>query len=373
MERFELQPVLRSALPDVAVFLHRLRTSETEDSPAKKPVSETVGSIERRLRWLLIDNPVATPDSTLGYCLRDGSGVIRGLNLCFPVAFLSAEKRLLGLCSGTFFVAPPARSLGFYLFKKYLSTPGHSFYFASTCNTTSSELWRSIGGRPVPNSETEYILPLRFDAVIRAYVAAKTSSQIAARIAHMCGRSANPILRFRTRSSAKFALEPCQDWEKLSELSRRHRSPDYITSDRSPALLQWRYGPGSPSHPCGVYLFRDELGNEGWFSLGHFARGEGGQLRASVLLDAIWPQGQMSYDDIFEDILRVTAATADAIFFRWQPGLDYRSYSRSVIPRKLGAPRAFVSVPNGAPRFPLDSLDYDDSDHIAWALPWTYG
>jgi hypothetical protein len=90
MTRFELQPLVRSALRDVAAFLHRWRSSEAEGSPVQKPVRETVLSIERRLRWLLIDNPVATTDSTLGYCLRDGPGVIRGLNLCFPVAFVSA-------------------------------------------------------------------------------------------------------------------------------------------------------------------------------------------------------------------------------------------------------------------------------------------
>ena len=30
MEHFELQPVLRSALPDVAAFLHRWRNNEAE-------------------------------------------------------------------------------------------------------------------------------------------------------------------------------------------------------------------------------------------------------------------------------------------------------------------------------------------------------
>jgi hypothetical protein len=167
---------------------------------------------------------------------------------------------------------------------------------------------------------------------------------------------------------AKLVIEPCQDWEKLSELFRRHRSPNHITGDRSPALLQWRYGPGSPAHPCDVYLIRDERGNEGWFSLGQLTRGEERQFRASVLLDAIWPREQMSFRDIFDQILRVTAATADAISFRWQPGLDSNELSPYVIRRNLGAPRAFVSVPKGAPRLPLESLDYDDSDYVAWAF-----
>jgi hypothetical protein len=204
-------------------------------------------------------------------------------------------------------------------------------------------------------------------------VAARTSSEVAASIARICGRSANPILRFLTRPSAKLAIEPCQDWEKLSELFRRHRPPGLITSGRSPALLQWRYGPGSPAHPCGVYLFRDEAGNEGWFALGDLTHGESAQFRESVLLDAIWPRKRMSFRHIFREILRIAATSADAIFFRWQPGLDYSKCSRFAIPHKLGAPRAFVSIPKGVPRFPLDSLDYDDSDYIAWRFQWTGG
>jgi len=371
--RFELQPVLRSTVPDVAAFLHRWGSTEVKGSPAHAPPRESVGSIERRLKWLLSDNPLATTESTVGYCLRDSLGAIRGVDLCFPVAFLLADKRLLGLCSGSFFVETTARSMGFYLFKKCVKTPGYSFQFASTCNTYSSELWRTIGASPVPNSDTEYFLPIRLDMVIAACVAHVTSSQSAARIARLCGRSANPVLRLLTRPSAKFSIEPCQDWEKLSALSRRHRCPNHITSDRSPAFLQWRYGPGSPSHPCGIYLFRDERGNEGWFALSRVNRGKGWPLRTAVLLDAIWPREQISYRDVFDEILHVTAATADAISFRWQPGLDYSSYSRCVIPRKLGVSRAFVSMPKGSSRFALDSFDYDDSDYIAWRFQWAEG
>ena len=206
-----------------------------------------------------------------------------------------------------------------------------------------------------------------------AFVDYKTSSRVAAQIARACGRSASPILRFLTRSRAKFVVERCQDWEKLSELYRRYRLPDHITSDRSPAFLQWRYGPGSPSHPCGTYLVRDTLGNEGWFSLGELSRGRGVQFRASILLDAIWPRDRMSYRNILQEAVRVAATTADAVCFRWLPGLDPSELSRFVIPRKFDAPRAFVSVPKGVSNFPLQSLDYDDSDYVAWAFQWRDG
>jgi hypothetical protein len=358
MERFELQPVLGSVLAEVAEFLSR------------SLATETVHSNERRLRWLLIDSPAAPPDGKLGHCVRDESGAIRGLSLQFPVSYLSGDRRLTGLCAGSYFVDPAARSMGFYLFKKYLKTPGYDFYFASTCNAGSGELWKTMGGCPVPNSETEYIVPLRLDAVLPAFVAARTSSQVAAAIARVCGLGANPIVRLLTRPSTKLIVEPCQDWEKLSQLFLRHRSQQHITTDRTAAHLAWRYGPGSPSYPCGIYLFRDELGNEGWFALGDLTHGQAGQLRESVLLDAIWPREQMDFTCIFQEIVRLAADSADAISFRWQPGLDYGEYSRCTIPHRLPAARAFVSVPKGAPRLPLETFDYDDSDYIAWRFQW---
>ena len=159
MERFEIQPVLSSALPDVAGFLRRWRDNQAEGSSVPHPVREGSLSIERRLRWLLVENPVTTDGSQHGFCIRDHLGIIRGLTLSFPAAFLAADQRLLGLCSGSFFVEPQARTLGYYLFKKYLSSPGYSFFFATTCNANSGALWGRLGGCAVPNSETERITP----------------------------------------------------------------------------------------------------------------------------------------------------------------------------------------------------------------------
>jgi hypothetical protein len=371
MDGVEIQPILSSALPDVAAFLYRWRGNEAEASSVPQYVRENTLSIERRLRWLLLKNPVAIEGSRLGYCLRDRMGDIRGLNLAIPAAFLFEDQRLLGLCSGSFFMEPPIRPLGFYLFRKYLGSPGYSFFFATTCNAHSSALWRKLGGRAVPNSEMEYFLPLRLDVMIPAFVATKTSSAAASGIARICGQCANPILQLLTRPSTKLIIEPCQDWEKLAHLSRRHRSANYITSDRSAAFMQWRYGPGSPIYPCSIYLFRDRQGNEGWFSMGNVIRGQHGQIRGSALLDAIWPRKTMSFTGILQEILRLAAAGADAIFLRSQPGLDYREFSRWVIARRLEAPRAFVAIRKGCPLLALDSLDYDDSDDSAWSFQWT--
>src|SRR5580658_8893799 len=79
---FEIQPILSSELPDVAAFLHRWRTNQAGGAAPRSSLS-----IERRLRWLLTENPVASEGSPLGYCVRDRTGVIKGTNLCFPSAY----------------------------------------------------------------------------------------------------------------------------------------------------------------------------------------------------------------------------------------------------------------------------------------------
>ena len=371
MKRFEIQPVLSSALPDVADFLHRWRCNEGEGSSVPQQVRETPLSIERRLKWLLLENPVTMEGSQPGYCVRDTEGVIRGLILTFPTAFLCGDQRLIGLCSGSFFVEPAARSLGFYLFRKYLASSGSSFFFATTCNAQSGALWKTVRGCAVQNSEREYVLPLRLDRVIPAFGATRTASRAASVIARICGLAANPILRLLTRSSSELTIEPCEDWEKLSGLARRHRGADCVTSDRTPEFLRWRYGPTSPLYPCGVYLFRDKQGNEGWFSLAKMLRGATGQIKGLVLLDAVWPRAEMSFRIIFQEILRLAESSADAVIFRPQAGLADREYSRWVIPHTFAAPRTFVIAPEKAPLLTTCSLDYDDIDEGAWSFQWT--
>jgi hypothetical protein len=369
--RFEIQPVLSSALPEVASFLLRWRDNQAESSSVQHPVREDSLSIERRLRWLLIENPVITDCSHHGYCIRDHLGIIRGLSLTFPAAFLAADQRLLGLCSGSFFVERQARTLGYHLFRKYLSSPGYSFFFATTCNASSGALWGKLGGCPVPASETEHILPLRLDVMLPAFLAGITSSQVASELARISGRFANPILRILARRSSELTIEPCRDWQKLSELFRRHRSPDWITSDRTAEFLQWRYGQTSPNYSCDIYCFRDKRGNQGWFCLANVIRGQQGQIRGSVLLDAVWPREKMNFGDILPEILRLVASETDAIFFRPQPRLDYCEFSRWIIPRRLEEPRVFVITRKAGPLLPVASLDYDESDHGAWVVHWS--
>ena len=270
------------------------------------------------------------------------------------------EQRLLGLCSGAFFVEPEARTLGIYLFKRYLASPGYSFFFATTCNKNSGPVWKAVGGFSTPYCEAQHILPLRLEVMLPALLSARTSSRVAAGIVGALGRTANPVLKLLTRKSTSLSSEPCQDWEKLSELARRHRPKSLITSERSEAFLQWRYAANSPNHPIDIRVFRDARGNEGWFSLGRIVRGKRSQIRGCILLDAVWPRATMAFETIFPEILR-SASASDAIFFQPRQGVDYGVCSPWIIARR-GVPRIFAVTPKGSTRLNVSLLDLVPAD-----------
>src|ERR1700683_1318806 len=111
MEKFGIEPVFPHFLTEIAGFLFKCQAPEmATPSPGQTLVRETA-DIERRIRWLLLDNPAAKGSEPLGFCARDESGKIRGLTLCFPASFLRAGERITGLGSGSFFVDAAMRSL----------------------------------------------------------------------------------------------------------------------------------------------------------------------------------------------------------------------------------------------------------------------
>ena len=370
MKDIEIQQLTSDALPLVAAFIHRWRDAALDAPSSRQSSKYDAMSIERRLRWLLAENPVESLEWRLGYSLVDRAGAIRGLNLTFPAAFLSAERRVLALCASSFFVEPSARSLGFYLFRKYLASQKYSFFLATTCNRQSGDLWNMLGGHAVQGSDLEYCIPLRLDVVASALMAGKTMNRGLLKSARLCGKLVNPYMRHIMSHAPKVMIEPSHDWEKLSDLSLRHSSAKYLTTDRSVKFLQWRYGAGSPLYPCDIYTFRDKQGNEGWFSLGRVIRGTEGQIRGTLLLNAIWPRDKMSFKSILYAILRVAPEDTDAIFCRPQPGTTCRDYCHWAIPRRLQSPRSFVISRDSEFVTLSDSLDYDDSDDGAWTAQW---
>jgi hypothetical protein len=289
--------------------------------------------------------------------------------LSFPAAFTAGDLRLPALCSGSFFVEPQARGTGFLMFRRYLNSAGYAFLFSTTCNANSRAIWEKLGSRSIPGSDTEYILPLRMDAALPSVVSRKTSNSLALGVARALGHGINPLVRSLLRRSKKFDFESSRDWEKLSELFRRHKSPSLITTDRSVQYLKWRYGPDSPNFASDICVFRDRLGNEGWFTLGYMTRGQQGQVRTCVLLDAVWPREKMGFGDVLPAILQRIAPKADAIFLRERPGIRYREYSRWIFARKLGGHQGWVARPKNGQAVDVGCMDVVNADGDT---AWTY-
>ena len=362
IKQFEIRPVDESALSDVTRFLSRCSGGQGREWSIGPVVEVSCPNIERRLRWLLLENPVAKDQQEYGFCVRDKAGEIRGLNLRFPTVCLAGDRRIRGLGSGGFFVESEAQTLGYFLFKRKLSLHGYSFFFSTTCNSKSALLWEKLGGCAVPSSNVEYVLPLRLEMLLTGLLSRKKSRIAYEKLGRFVGRWANPILHIVERQATELTIESCQDWQKLSALFHRHRSKEWVTTDRSPEYLEWRYGRSSEACPSGVYLVRDRRGNEGWFALGSTLRGRRGEIHGMILLDAVWPREHISPRKLFSAMVRLVDGQADAIFLRPRLGHDYRGCSPWMIRRNLTAPSSFVIIRDRVDFKGSSSLDLVPAD-----------
>jgi hypothetical protein len=368
MEKFEIQAISTQTITEVASFLHRWHGDTNSHASAQGTIPQECERLKKHLHWLLLENPLAASSPQHGFCARNASGVIVGLLLCFPNAFIVEDSRLLGSCGGSFFVEQSARIQGFYLFKKYLNDSSCDFYFGTTCNANSGALWKKLGGLPVPRSEKTYIVPVNFEAVLPAFIATKTSSKLATRAAGALGYLATELTKLASGRARDFAVEPCQDWQKLSEIFLRHRPPSCITTYRSPEFLKWRYGPGSPNPNAETCSFRDKRGNEGWFVIAENLGGRTGQMRGALLLDAVWPHDKIEFKQLLQAVLRrPMVRTADALFLHQRLGVNYGQCRALIIPRTLPAPRAFEITRKGLPPIDVSKLDLVPADgDSAW-------
>ena len=353
--RWETQPLGAADVADAAAFLSR--AAQPAGDPAEvRPLPESPLATQQRLEWLVLRNPAAETGVGHSLCVRDAAGAVVGLLLAFPTVFVAGDTRLVGLGSGGFFVEAAARTLGFYLFKRYLASPGYAFYFSTTCNAASGRVWRAVGAVPLTESDREYVLPLRLGVLLPSFVAGRIAQPAMLGLARGLGGALDRARRLVAEPPAGLAVEPCRDWDKLAELARRHRRPGVFTPERSVRWLEWRYGPGAPNGPFDICVVRDRLGREGWFSLGRITRGQHQDIRGGIVLDAVWADG-MSGEDIVRAIPARAPADIDAVFFRPRAGLDHRACGRWRLERRWESPSTFVVTPKGEAPVPVAGLD----------------
>src|SRR6185437_12893763 len=194
-----------------------------------------------------------------------------------------------------------------------------------------------------------------------AFVEGRGLAPSVLKVAEMTGRALRPFIKPLQRMRSALPTERCRDWDKLSDLSYRHRAPKYLTAERSVQFLRWRYGAGSPDRSAEVCVFRDGRGNEGWFSLVSTTRGRHGQIRGVLLLDAVWPRERIEFQQIFAAILdRPRVRSADALFLQPRLGVDYTHCGRLLFRRRLEGPTCYVRA--GQKEVQASALDLAASD-----------
>jgi hypothetical protein len=309
VDHFEIASIREGDLPDVAAFL---ATSEAAREAKPDAADRSTESIFRRLRWRLFDNPARFTDD-LGQCLRSAIGAIVGVNLSIPCWFRLGDKRLRGLCGGSFFVEAPARMQGFFLFRRFLKTAGADFVFATTCNASAGALWQKLGGTAVPDSDCRWALILNGGAMAEEIALRRRAGRAVAVISRMAGRLARPLLTPR-KGRPRVSLRPCRDWNRLASLAAQNRDPSVLTCERSAPHLAWRYEQSPASEHHQVYEFADPGGNLGWLAIGRQPNsGLRKQVRNYAILDVVNPRNAAGGDSLLDALSDLYADRADRI------------------------------------------------------------
>src|SRR5262249_2389282 len=220
----------------------------------------------------------------LGETLRDPEGKIMGMILGVPRLYRLGAQRLLGLAAGNFFVDASARMQGFFMLRRFLATPGFDFLYANSCNRQSGPLWAKCGAIMVPESDVEYLFPLRLGPIAQELALRKGWPAWTGSILRSLGPMASLVAAPRI-SRSRFTVECCTDLELLADIAGRNRNAELLQPDRSAAYLEWVYG-SLPAKPGDdriqqIYTFTDGAGQDGWFAVRFDHRGRLEQIKTT--------------------------------------------------------------------------------------------
>jgi hypothetical protein len=338
MAGFEFKRIVEEDLPQVAAFLRQQQEmTSREDQTQARPSGDD-------LRWMM-KNPDLQPDHPLGLSLWSGEGKLAGMILSVPRLYRLGERRLLGLAAGDFFVESTARLQGFFMLRRFLGLAGADFWYANSCNRQSGPLWAKCGAAMVPESDVEYLLPIRVGPIAQELAIRKGWPRAVGSMLNALGPAASLVLG-RWASTCRMDVEYCVDLEHLASIAERNRNPEYLQPDRSVAYLEWVYG-SLPPTPSGeqlqqIFTFRDATGLEGWFSIQFDRRGGLGQIRTARLVDVVWSPARMGFTDVIAAIVKMTESRCDLLSIRGRVGLGLAGGMSGLKRRTLLAPEGYL-------------------------------
>jgi hypothetical protein len=338
MPGFEFKPIHEVDLPEVARFLRAQQEQAMREDPAH---TYATGD---DLRWLT-RNPDRREGIPLGETLRAPDGTLVGMILSVPRVYRLGDQQLLGLAAGNFFVDRSARLQGFFMIRRFLSCQGVDFWFANSCNAQSGPLWAKCAAAQTPESDVEYLLPIRLGPLLQEVALRRSWPRAAVSLLGVLGPLATPLIAAR-RPRHGFRFERSTDWDRLAAIAERNRNPDLLEPARTAPSLQWAYGEvadesaGASFTP--VYQFADGRGREGWFSLRFDRRGRNQQIRSTRLVDITWPYQHMNFLDVLPVVVEIAASRSDVVSIRGQLSLGLREGVLGLRRRSLPAAEGYI-------------------------------
>ncbi len=316
MPTFDITPLGEADLPAVGAYVHAARNlaAEFEDEGGGALTPEFY---ERTARWRTALNPARPSELELGHAIRREDGTIAGVHLISPFRYRQGERRVLGLASGTYFADADARMQAFFLFKRFLGMKGFDFYFANTCNLYSARVWEKCGGRPGPESEFSWLVPLRVAPLVREVLLRRGWPRLA-----NAGRAAARLIDLvaTKRGSGALELASTADLEFLAATADKWRAPELLVPDRDAAYLHWQYVAGQAVAPKDVLRFRDGQGREGWVAVARSRAGIDWKLEVAAMVDWVVPTG-FDFATLVNSVARRFAGEADVVTYRKRPDL----------------------------------------------------
>jgi hypothetical protein len=298
-------------------------------------------SVERHLRWFLLENPAREPQIPLGCGLRSPQGQLVGCILYVPQTFRFQQQTLVVIGSSCFYVDQRYRGSGGLVFLRFSELSRKWPLFGNSANAGAAQLWEARGALPIPHSDHELLGVLRWEGVIEEGLASRGIPKTFARLtAHPAAPLMRSFRRLKLADGRSEDLVPLTSAEQVMQLPI-HGPALELTANRDLPYLRWRYFSGRDA-TVGVFAFRNRrVESEVLVTVNQRPRGYRGQIRALHVLD-IYPSVR---SEVCASIVAALAAryrsTVDAIVLR---GLDE---ARQDVFRRLGFLRRQFDAPNG--------------------------
>ena len=234
------------------------------------------------------------------------------------------------------------------MLRRFLGLAGADFWYANSCNRQSGPLWAKCGAAMVPESDVEYLLPIRLGPLAQELAARKGWPRA---VGSMLRRLWDPRLRrcsTRQRPNRRFNVEYCVDLEQLADLAERNRDPALSPTGQVRRVSRvglWLASAGPQQRPAaaGFHVSRDKNGAVG--VVRHPFRPPG-PIRANP--DSapgrrgLARRHRMSSTDILPAILEVVRARCDLLSIRGRVGLELYERSIKLKRRTLLAPEGYL-------------------------------